>query len=59
MLVFTPSRASTLPSNMSRLHVLSQHGLTGHAAALRWTVHHSALDYDKGYALIIGASSLE
>lgn len=37
----------------------SQHGLTGHAAALRWTVHHSALDYEKGDALIIGASSLE
>lgn len=36
----------------------SQHGLTGHAAALRWTVYHSALDYEKGDALIIGASSL-
>lgn len=37
----------------------SRHGLTGHAAALRWTVYHSALDYEKGDALIVGASSLE
>lgn len=39
--------------------VAAQHGMTGHAAALRWTVYHSALDYEKGDALIIGASSLE
>lgn len=39
--------------------VATQHGLTGHAAALRWTVYHGALDYEKGDALIIGASSLE
>lgn len=37
----------------------SQRGLTGHVAALRWTGHHSALDYEKGDALITGASSLE
>lgn len=39
--------------------VAAQHGLTGHAAALRWTVYHSALNFEKGDALILGASSLE
>lgn len=34
-------------------------GISGHAAALRWTVHHSALDAAAGDAVIIGASSVE
>lgn len=35
------------------------HGISGHAAALRWTVYHSAIDYTLGDAVIIGASTLE
>lgn len=33
-------------------------GLTGHAVALRWILHHSALDAARGDAVIVGASSL-
>jgi aflatoxin B1 aldehyde reductase len=32
-------------------------GITGHAAALRWTIYHSHLDAKYGDAVIIGASS--
>ena len=35
-----------------------KHGITGHAAALRWVLHHSALSAKDGDAMIIGASSL-
>ena len=38
-------------------HVAEKEGLTGHEVALRWIMHHSALDADKGDAVIIGASS--
>jgi len=34
-------------------------GLTGHEVALRWVLHHSKLDAEKGDAMIIGASSLK
>lgn len=34
-----------------------RHGITGHAAALRWTTYHSQLAADLGDALIIGAST--
>lgn len=34
-----------------------KHGITGHAAALRWTTYHSQLAADLGDALIIGAST--
>ena len=37
----------------------AEHGLTGHATALRWTAYHSQLDFEKGDAIIIGVSSLE
>jgi aflatoxin B1 aldehyde reductase len=33
-------------------------GITGHAVALRWILHHSALDASRGDAIVIGASSL-
>lgn len=33
-------------------------GITGHAVALRWVLHHSALDAGRGDAIVIGASSL-
>ncbi|MCJ1411353.1 hypothetical protein MMC19_005441 [Ptychographa xylographoides] len=34
-------------------------GLTGHAVALRWVLHHSALDAAHGDAMILGASSMK
>jgi len=34
-------------------------GLTGHAAALRWTMYHSALKPELGDAVVIGVSSAE
>jgi len=38
--------------------VAKKHGLTGHATALRWAIHHSALSGEHGDAVIIGASSI-
>lgn len=35
------------------------HGITGHAVALRWVLYHSALKGEKGDAMIIGASRPE
>lgn len=35
----------------------AKHGINGHAAALRWTVHHSILSSSYRDAVIIGASS--
>lgn len=35
-----------------------KHGLTGHAASLRWAIHHSALSGDHGDAIIIGARTV-
>jgi aflatoxin B1 aldehyde reductase len=35
-----------------------KYGLSGHAVALRWSIHHSALSGDHGDAVIIGASSV-
>jgi len=41
------------------VHAAAQkEGLTGHAVALRWVLHHSILDGKLGDAMIIGASSL-
>ena len=34
-------------------------GMTGHAVALRWLLHHSMLDAKLGDGMIIGASSLK
>ena len=36
-----------------------KHGIEGHAAALRWALHHSYLSQEHGDAVIIGASKLE
>lgn len=38
--------------------VAKKHGIAGHAAALRWCIHHSALSSEHGDAAIIGASSI-
>lgn len=40
------------------IELLAGHGIHGHAAALRWTVYHSALQADQGDAIIIAASSV-
>lgn len=41
------------------MHTAAQkEGLTGHAVALRWVLHHSILDGKLGDAMIIGATSL-
>ncbi|KAL7755071.1 hypothetical protein ACKLNR_014828 [Fusarium oxysporum f. sp. zingiberi] len=39
------------------IEVFAKHDIGGHAAALRWTAHHSILDKEYGDGLIIGASS--
>jgi aflatoxin B1 aldehyde reductase len=39
--------------------VAKKYGITGHAASLRWVVHHSALSGEYGDAVIIGASKVE
>lgn len=36
-----------------------QHGISGHAAALRWTAYHSVLDHSLGDAVIIGCSTVD
>lgn len=41
------------------LEVVAQHGISGHAAALRWTVYHSSLKSEFGDAIIMGVSSTE
>lgn len=39
--------------------VAANHGISGHAASLRWTAYHSALSAERGDAIIIGASSIK
>ncbi|KAF5632528.1 potassium channel beta subunit [Fusarium sp. NRRL 25303] len=39
------------------IEVFAKHNIGGHAAALRWTAHHSILDKKYGDGLIVGASS--
>ncbi|KAL7930249.1 NADP-dependent oxidoreductase domain-containing protein [Trichoderma chlorosporum] len=41
------------------LAVAGKHGISGHSAALRWTVNHSALKAKYGDSVIIGASNLD
>jgi aflatoxin B1 aldehyde reductase len=38
--------------------VAAKHGISGHAASLRWTAYHSALSAERGDAIVIGASSI-
>lgn len=38
--------------------VAAKHGISGHAASLRWTAHHGALSAEHGDAIVIGASSI-
>lgn len=37
--------------------LLRRHGVAGHAVALRWIMHHSALDGGKGDGMTMGASN--
>lgn len=39
--------------------VAKKHGITGHAASLRWCIHHSALSNEHGDAVVIGASKVD
>lgn len=41
------------------LAVAAKHGISGHAAALRWTAFHSTLDTKYDDAIIIGSSTVE
>lgn len=50
---------SILAAANKALQVISKHGIGGHAAALRWTVHHSMLSSAQGDSVIVGASSVE
>lgn len=41
------------------LAVASKHGITGHAAALRWSAYHGVLDGSRGDSIVLGTSSVE
>lgn len=48
-----------LLSSAMKVHEAAQkHGLTGHAVALRWVLHHSALQKDLGDAILFSAAHL-
>lgn len=40
------------------LSIAAKHDISGHAAALRWTVNHGVLDAKYGDSIIIGASTI-
>ncbi|KAH6971159.1 NADP-dependent oxidoreductase domain-containing protein [Ilyonectria sp. MPI-CAGE-AT-0026] len=50
-------KPSIMDATDKALSVASKRGISGHAAALRWTAHHSQLSKAYGDSLIIGASS--
>ncbi|KAI1016417.1 hypothetical protein LB503_010367 [Fusarium chuoi] len=50
-------KPSVLGAVDKAIEVFGKHNIGGHAAALRWTAHHSILDKKYGDGLIIGASS--
>lgn len=37
----------------------SKHGISGHAAAIRWTAFHSVLDGEYGDSIVFGMSKIE
>ncbi|KPM38265.1 hypothetical protein AK830_g8296 [Neonectria ditissima] len=51
--------AGIMAATDKALEIASQHGIGGHAAALRWTAHHSLLKKEHEDAIIVGASSTE
>lgn len=38
--------------------IAEKHGISGHAASLRWTAYHSALSGEYGDGIVVGASSV-
>jgi aflatoxin B1 aldehyde reductase len=45
---------------VKRIHeIADQRGVTGHEIALRWILHHSMLDGDRGDSIVIGARTIE
>ncbi|KAM6506007.1 hypothetical protein FSOLCH5_014186 [Fusarium solani] len=52
-------KPSIMAATEKALEIASGHGISGHAAALRWTAYHSQLNKAHGDAIIIGASSPE
>ncbi|KAF5580823.1 aflatoxin B1 aldehyde reductase member 2 [Fusarium pseudoanthophilum] len=50
-------KPSVLGAVDKAIEVFAKHNIGGHAAALRWTAHHSILNNKYGDGLIIGASS--
>ncbi|KAH6880360.1 NADP-dependent oxidoreductase domain-containing protein [Thelonectria olida] len=52
-------KPSIISATDKALDVASKHGIGGHAAALRWTAHHSILSNSHRDSIIIGASSPE
>ncbi|KAJ4328643.1 hypothetical protein N0V84_000832 [Fusarium piperis] len=52
-------KPSIMTATEKALNVASGHGISGHAAALRWTAYHGQLSKAHGDAVIIGASSPE
>ncbi|KAF7562258.1 hypothetical protein G7046_g1852 [Stylonectria norvegica] len=53
------AKPSIIAATDKALEVASTHGISGQAAALRWTAHHGALNKIYGDAVILGASSPE
>ena len=41
------------------LEAADKHGISGHAAALRWIAYHSALDGTHGDGVVFGVSKIE
>ncbi|CAM1504982.1 Fc.00g106190.m01.CDS01 [Cosmosporella sp. VM-42] len=53
------NKPSIIAATDKALTVASKHEISGHGAALRWTVHHSILSTTYGDSVLIGASSPE
>ncbi|KAF4971406.1 hypothetical protein FZEAL_9857 [Fusarium zealandicum] len=52
-------KPAIISATENAMQVMSKHGIGGHAAALRWTAHHSLISPEHGDAIIVGSSSLE
>lgn len=52
-------KESVMAAADKAVSVASKHGISGHAAALRWTVYHSVLSSAHEDSVIVGASSPE
>ncbi|KAI0827811.1 hypothetical protein F5Y06DRAFT_302420 [Hypoxylon sp. FL0890] len=52
-------KPSILEAADKAVAVAAKHGISGHAAALRWTTYHGVLSKEHGDAIVIGASSVE